>query len=163
MALQSHRDIFPLPCAGPPPGLCSTGPSARWLQEGIRALNSIGGRGTCAPSRPLAVLQAHAQSGLARVYAEIPEKPSDVTVQGALKAILGTDPGYGEDLTSGSHALYQRGRASLPRVATGVARLEDVLPERDRSLLVGESAGLLANTSSDISLNAPVAAASIPV
>eukprot|EP00959_Pyramimonas_sp_CCMP1952_P082095 1715549-Pyramimonas_sp.AAC.1 len=79
MALQSHRDVFPLPCAGPPPGLCSTGPSARWLQEGIRALNSIGGRGQTTPAQPTTILQAHALSRPASMYAAMPEQPSDVT------------------------------------------------------------------------------------
>eukprot|EP00959_Pyramimonas_sp_CCMP1952_P449295 9407618-Pyramimonas_sp.AAC.1 len=82
------------------------------------------------------------------MYARIPEPPSDLTVQSAVKATLGTDPGYGEDLASGSHALYQRGKVSLPRVATGVTRLEDVLPASDRSLLVGESTGLLMDAAS---------------
>eukprot|EP00959_Pyramimonas_sp_CCMP1952_P355748 7451016-Pyramimonas_sp.AAC.1 len=41
---------------------------------------------------------------------------------------MGTDPGHGENLTSGGRALYQRGKVSLPRAATSVTRLEDVHP-----------------------------------
>ena len=116
----------------------------RWLLEGVRALNELGGDGRVveASSRLNAVQQQPVRH-LAACYGSVPADPGDLDGPGAWKAIQGVSAGYGsEDLLAGARTRYQPGKLSLPRLRAGAVDLLAMVPPAEHILLSG-GAGLL--------------------
>ena len=80
-------------------------------------------------------MQWLALAGVASEFASLPDCPADVTVEDAITHILGQDPVYVDDMTTGKPALFKRSLVSLPRVQAGLVPLCSVVLPDERSLL----------------------------
>ena len=110
----------------------------------MKTLNEMGGRGNDRRDRPASGIHADSLERLRSPYNSLPSCPSDLTAESAVLDVIGSVPGYAfDDVASGKYATYRRGKVSLPRVASGVVCLADVLPSTARSLLMGETGALL--------------------
>ena len=98
------------------------------------AINELGSRGLPLHATPTSV-QRLALAGVAPEFASLPDCPTDVTVEDAITRVLGQDPDYVDDTTTGKPALFKRGLVSLPRVQAGLVPLCSAVPPEERSLL----------------------------
>ncbi|CAK0806514.1 unnamed protein product, partial [Prorocentrum cordatum] len=138
------RDLLPLPAPTSPVLRQGDALGLEWFSAGLQTLNEMGGRGAVRRPGAASGPQTDALERLRSSYATVPSCPSDLTADSATRAVIGSDPGYGfDDMASGKYASYQRGKVSLPRVASGAVELAAALPEGPRSLLMGESGTLL--------------------
>ncbi|CAK0874888.1 unnamed protein product [Prorocentrum cordatum] len=152
------RDLLPLPAPTSPVLRQGDALGLEWFSAGLQTLNEMGGRGAVRRTGAASGPQTDALERLRSSYATVPSCPSDLTADSATRAVIGSDPGYGfDDMASGKYASYQRGKVSLPRVASGAVELAAALPEGPRSLLMGESGTLLMRGSTSSSSLAKLA------
>ncbi|CAK0855849.1 unnamed protein product, partial [Prorocentrum cordatum] len=152
------RDLLPLPAPTSPVLRQGDALGLEWFSAGLQTLNEMGGRGAVRRPGAASGPQTDALERLRSSYATVPSCPSDLTADSATRAVIGSDPGYGfDDMASGKYASYQRGKVSLPRVASGAVELAAALPEGPRSLLMGESGTLLMRGSTSSSSLAKLA------
>ncbi|CAK0899549.1 unnamed protein product, partial [Prorocentrum cordatum] len=152
------RDLLPLPAPTSPVPRHGDAMGSEWLSAGLQTLNEMGGRGAVRRAGAASGPQTDALERLRSSYAAVPSCPTDLTADSATRAVIGSDPGYGfDDMASGKYATYQRGKVSLPRVASGAVELAAALPAGPRSLLMGESGTLLTRGSTSFSSLAKLA------
>ena len=162
---DTSRDVLSLPCGPaldellmwPRQNACSQSQSRRgrrqraeerWLHDGISALNCMAAwvglvRRHVDELRIPILAQRTATSRLARLYGEVGEPDESWGPLSAWSALLGTRPGYSDDVVAaGTSVTYRRGVASLPQLGGGKVDLIPLLPPCLQSALV-EEGGLL--------------------
>ena len=111
----------------------------RWLEKGIVALNTLGGRGILpSASGPPTAAQVAAIRRLARCYGHLPVDSECLSPQAAWKALLGERTGYTDSRgANGNIASFRRGAVALPSCVAGLVSLEEVLPPALRDTVLG--------------------------
>ena len=116
-----------------------------WLEEGVHALNALGGRGESPPAVGVSLAGAQLASleRMARDYGRVPCCPEGLTPPEAWKMLRGFEAGYSSDVVvAGEFATYQAGQVAMPAVGSQAIPLQEVLPEPYASMLGTDGSGL---------------------